>query len=167
MYVNIQNKPINLDSKQLENILAYKNENILSRFTDMYNVSNNEAEDIFKATLKFMYIAQIKGVFIPDELLIIDEMWHNFILFTKDYHSFCDKYFGSYFHHLPASKREKEIQTRKNQENPEQASVEFQNKLEFIMGVVYDYLGQETLEIWFRDYAHKYSREKILALRKS
>ncbi len=31
----------------------------------------------------------------------IDEAWHRFILFTKDYHEFCNRFFGKYIHHGP------------------------------------------------------------------
>lgn len=32
---------------------------------------------------------------------IIDEVWHNLILFTKDYHEFSMLVYGEYLHHLP------------------------------------------------------------------
>lgn len=31
----------------------------------------------------------------------IDELWHLFILFTLEYHQFCNRYFGRYLHHKP------------------------------------------------------------------
>ena len=31
----------------------------------------------------------------------IDEVWHQFVLFTDEYIKFCDKYFGSYLSHCP------------------------------------------------------------------
>jgi hypothetical protein len=31
-----------------------------------------------------------------------DELWHEFILYTKDYSQFCDRAFGSFLHHTPA-----------------------------------------------------------------
>ena len=30
---------------------------------------------------------------------LIDELWHQFILFTREYHDFCDRFFGHYIHH--------------------------------------------------------------------
>jgi hypothetical protein len=33
----------------------------------------------------------------------IDEVWHSFILFTKQYASFCNDYLGEFMHHLPAT----------------------------------------------------------------
>lgn len=31
----------------------------------------------------------------------IDTVWHQFILFTREYHSFCDEFFGGFLHHSP------------------------------------------------------------------
>lgn len=159
-----------MDKEKLQAILAYKNEDIISRFVDMFEVDEDEdedeAEDIFTETKKFLYVCQIPGLFIPDELLIIDEMWHNFILFTKEYHRFCNQHFGYFFHHLPASKAEKEQQKLLSTAEPEKIKEEFNEKLNFIMGHVYDHLGQETLIKWFQEYPVKYSKANISALRK-
>jgi len=148
-------------------MLSYENENIISRFLDMFDVTEDEAKDLFTETRKFLFICQLKGVFIPDDLLIIDEMWHNFVLFTKDYQAFCDTHFGRYFHHLPASKKEKEEQRLKNERDPEIAKTEYLEKLEYIMNLTYDYLGEETVIKWFKTYPIKYSKENIKALRKA
>ena len=32
----------------------------------------------------------------------VDEVWHTFILFTRDYMSFCEEVFGHYLHHQPS-----------------------------------------------------------------
>jgi hypothetical protein len=32
----------------------------------------------------------------------VDEVWHTFILFTRDYTSFCNDVFGNYLHHQPS-----------------------------------------------------------------
>lgn len=33
----------------------------------------------------------------------IDEVWHQFVLFTGEYFAFCERYFGSYLHHAPSN----------------------------------------------------------------
>ena len=35
----------------------------------------------------------------------VDEVWHIFILFTKDYARFCDEVFGFFLHHQPTTVR--------------------------------------------------------------
>jgi hypothetical protein len=34
---------------------------------------------------------------------VADELWHEFILYTREYQDFCDKAFGSFLHHTPAA----------------------------------------------------------------
>jgi len=155
-----------MDKQQLQSILSYKNEDIISRFVDLFCIDEPEAEDIFNETKKFLYVCQVPGFFIPDELLIIDEMWHNFILFTKEYQKFCKEHFGFFFHHLPASKQEKENQQQLNITAPEKIKAEFHEKLNFVMSQVYDHLGEDTLIKWFKEYPVKYSKANITALRK-
>jgi hypothetical protein len=33
---------------------------------------------------------------------VADDLWHEFILYTREYKSFCDKAFGTFLHHTPA-----------------------------------------------------------------
>lgn len=42
----------------------------------------------------------------------IDEVWHNHILFTKQYHADCEALFGRYLHHHP-SDRDNEAEINK------------------------------------------------------
>jgi len=36
----------------------------------------------------------------------VDEVWHDFILFTKDYALFCQATFGEFIHHVPRTSRD-------------------------------------------------------------
>jgi hypothetical protein len=40
----------------------------------------------------------------------IDEVWHNHILHTKQYHNDCQKIFGRYLHHMPSDGSEADTQ---------------------------------------------------------
>jgi hypothetical protein len=33
---------------------------------------------------------------------VVDELWHEFILYTRDYQAFCKRAFGQFLHHTPA-----------------------------------------------------------------
>ncbi|GAL63722.1 hypothetical protein [Algibacter lectus] len=152
---------------QLAKLLSFTDENVISRFMDMYDVPQTEAQDILLETLKFLHISQIPGIFIPDDLLIVDEMWHNLILFTPLYHKFSVKYFNTpYFHHLPATKAEKNQRKEDIRINPDKARKKYLKKLEFLLSTTYDYFGAETVEKWFKVYPEKYSKENIKKLRK-
>jgi len=152
--------------QQLASILNYRNEDVISRFMDMYNIDEIEAESIFTETRKFLFICRMPGIFIPDDLLIVDEMWHNFILFSKEYQIFCDHNFGAYLHHLPASKQEKILQKQKNEASPENAAREYKEKMSLVLSITYDVLGADTVIKWFHEYPERYSKSAISALRK-
>lgn len=154
------------ETSPLKEILEYQHPDVISRFTDLFSISQDEACDIFTITKKFLFISQIKGVFIPDDLLIIDEMWHNFILFTSDYNDFCLNSFKRFLHHRPATKNEKEQNQQLKTTLPEEAKKLYLEKLQFLISVTYDYYGEETVIKWFELYPEKYNTKNILMLRK-
>jgi hypothetical protein len=55
--------------------------------------------------LRQFFLAYLKGGFryvsMPSQLA--DELWHEFILHTRDYAAFCQKAFGRMLHHTPAA----------------------------------------------------------------
>ncbi len=84
-------------------ITGYKFPPLLHRMVDKYGWEEKHAEEVFLDTLRFLYMV---GISDPDEgpmapSVKIDEMWHNFILFTQDYQEFCFTYFGRFIHHRP------------------------------------------------------------------
>ncbi len=42
-----------------------------------------------------------KHVAMPSQ--VVDDLWHEFILYTRNYQQFCDKAFERFFHHTPAA----------------------------------------------------------------
>ncbi|HSI37571.1 MAG TPA: hypothetical protein VK946_00705 [Methylotenera sp.] len=44
--------------------------------------------------------AKYKHVSMPSE--VVDDLWHEFILYTRNYEQFCKRAFGRFFHHTPA-----------------------------------------------------------------
>jgi hypothetical protein len=71
-------------------------------------------------------------------------MWHEFILFTKDYSDFCEKYFGEYMHHLP--------NIFDNMPRPRDA---VEADVEKLLLYIYDHLGENTVRVWFSSYLDK------------
>ncbi|MEP1740098.1 MAG: hypothetical protein ABJI60_12475 [Kangiellaceae bacterium] len=160
--------------KSLDDIINYQNDDVLYRFTKNYDVSFNEANDIFIETKKWLWLGfqkeeilsfGIDSVLIDNSLSIIDTMWHNFILFTKDYTDFCHHYFGSYIHHVPTVKpKQSSSGTEKSIEQIEQQIV---NTLRPQYQLVFALLGENTFVKWYRTYPEKYSPPKLKKLRRS
>jgi hypothetical protein len=137
----------------LDEILTYYNGNIIKRFLkENPNISLEESKIIFRETLKWLWICNESYLekkenvvaFIYEDTMIIDIMWHNFILFTREYHTFCNKYFGRYLHHAP--------NVDSNKEN-----IYFERDLSNLYSYIYDKLGEETLNLWFREFPEKYN----------
>ena len=59
-------------------------------------VTSLALKDYFKICL----MAKKEFVAMPSQ--IVDELWHEFILFTRHYQKFCTRAFGRYLHHTPA-----------------------------------------------------------------
>jgi len=110
--------------------LAYCNEDVLFRFSHIYDLPEDEVRDLFQETKKFVAIGASPNVYINDDLLIIDEMWHNFILFTPVYAQFCERFFGRFVHHIPTSKKEREAHQKLLETDPEKARKEFMEREE-------------------------------------
>lgn len=77
--------------------------NVITRFEqDNPEFSASDVEMIKVAFLEYIaVIIDSPGVEMEMPSKALDKFWHNFILFTKDYHAFCDQYVGSYIHHSP------------------------------------------------------------------
>ena len=54
--------------------------------------------------LRQFFIAYLKSgrKFVSMPSQVADDLWHEFILYTRHYDSFCQQAFGSFMHHTPA-----------------------------------------------------------------
>lgn len=138
----------------LNDLLQYENPLILERFKVNHPNDAHRAEQLFTEMLRYLWLCEKHSVdsknnphhpglkFIPvmhEEMRPIDNMWHEFILVTRDYHEFCNHYFGCYLHHEPDMK-----QTLAYSEN------EFIESLNLFLNYVFDTLGEEVMKLWFQ-----------------
>ncbi len=92
-------------SSTLTNLLSYQNEQVVSHFCHHYpEFSIQEGQQLFSDLLAWIWLSkqrtiQGKKTYLFGPLLILDELWHSFILHTRDYLSFSMTYFGEYMHH--------------------------------------------------------------------
>jgi hypothetical protein len=54
--------------------------------------------------LRHFFLAYLMsgGRFVSMPSQVADDLWHEFILYTREYKNFCDKAFGTFLHHTPA-----------------------------------------------------------------
>lgn len=141
---------------QLSKLLTYNNAHVLGRYSKDYPNNQLSPEQAMQELMKFFWLAlkqkSEKQHFPDNEELIftfgihsemkeIDDMWHTFLLFTKDYIAFCKEYLGEFFHHSPNVEDDKEAL----KEN------DFEKDFYRFIAFVFDHLGEDTLKIWFRE----------------
>ena len=136
-------------SAGLADLLGYRHEGVVNRFARVHGVSRQRSEVLFVETLKWLWLARRAReaappglvLSIPPEILGIDEMWHVFLLFTRDYATLCDKHLGGFVHHDPAP------------DGPEDTldATAFAAELGAFYGFVHDELGEATLRAWFEE----------------
>ena len=62
-----------------------------------------QREIVFDGLKEYFHLCNIAGrnmVAMPSQ--VVDDAWHEFILFTRQYRRFCDRAFGRFLHHTPA-----------------------------------------------------------------
>ncbi len=141
---------------QLKDVLTYKNPRVLLRFHELYPQHQDKADYLFEELLKYLWLGRkhewdkaqnphnLDLDFIcvmHEEMRMIDEMWHAFIIFTRDYADFCQSYFGHFIHHVPNVVEDQPI-----------VSTDFENQTRLFLDYVYEQLGEETLLNWFGEH---------------
>ena len=99
-------KPISLrgrlaqDPTLLQRMMNYDHPALKERMVVKIGWTPEFTDELFEEMKKFLYLcATNDGAMAPPE--DIDEIWHNFILFTGDYSDFCKKFVGTFLHHQP------------------------------------------------------------------
>lgn len=71
----------------MQRFLSYHHAGVVNKLQSEMGMSEGEATRLFYDMLRFLWLCGTKlGKFSPTQR--IDETWHRFILFTKDYHEF-------------------------------------------------------------------------------
>lgn len=143
-------------------INKYQNNALKRRLNQKLQISQNDINDLFSELKKWLWISaesildrkegrNAPVLFIDEPLLIIDIVWHEFILFTKDYKDFTENLLGVFVHHQPADPNSSNLMRRE----------EFLLLVEDQYSYIYDKLGESTLKKWYQLYPQKYSPEQI------
>lgn len=131
-----------MECVSLDSVLAYRNAAVVKRYAKDHQASLEEAEEVFRETLKWLYLcahgmANGFACAMTEEIGKLDEMWHTFLLFTRDYADFCERYFGIFLHHVPLDDDESPMDLEALQE-----------QLERQFTLVCEVLGEDTLRAW-------------------
>jgi hypothetical protein len=141
----------------LEDVLAYRHDGVTTRFRTLWQVDEAEAEQLFADVRRWLWLASRNrevGLVITEPLEMMDEMWHEFILFTRDYTGFCER-LGGYLHHQPATPTQKRA---------DPAALEIQLRAQVTR--VFHELGADVAVRWYREYPARYARAQRARLRR-
>jgi hypothetical protein len=75
-------------------------EKVKEKYNHLSEADLDKVEQGLKEWFYVCHIARAEPVCMPSQ--VIDVAWHEFILFTKLYQSFCKSAFGKFLHHHPA-----------------------------------------------------------------
>jgi hypothetical protein len=83
--------------------LEYRAPFLIDKLLNEQIVQNRgDGEALFAEVVKYLIINQAyPGRHWVMFSRLVDEVWHQFVLFTGEYTEFCNRYFGSYLHHAP------------------------------------------------------------------
>jgi len=84
----------------LEAVMAYKFDPLIQRMVDKFQWTEEDAVNCFEDLKRFLYLCAINEQSMAPSPKI-DEIWHDFILFTADYSAFCKGMTGHFIHHRP------------------------------------------------------------------
>jgi hypothetical protein len=151
-----------MGAKPLPEVLAYEAPEIVLRFAREKNLSRQESENLFNECKRWLWACarceedSAEGLAAPAQLLIspeletIDEMWHCFLMFTREYFGFCEKYLGRIIHHVPLTSTQIEQFDAIRATDPERALRLRREEVRPQLGYLYDLLGPEVLSRWYR-----------------
>ncbi len=146
----------------LDRALEYQNDEIVHRFTTLWDVSFAEAQDLFLETKKWLWLCAQPAkhrLKITNPLLIIDEMWHNFVLFSREYMEYCHDCFGRYIHHAPTPHRDKEEYKKQYEADPIGAADKRMQEEAQQFKLIYQNLGIKTIFKWYVEYPERYNKK--------
>lgn len=77
---------------------------LIGKLMKEHNLSRKDAALVARGLRQF-FVAYLMGkkkrVSMPSQ--IVDDLWHEFILYTREYDAFCRRAFGQFLHHSPAT----------------------------------------------------------------
>ena len=94
-----------MTSKEIiQKAMAFEMNDIVERYAEDSQIPIDVAKEHEIELKRFLALCAINPQKSYGMAGIIDEIWHTFIFFTKEYFDFCFKVNGNYIHHVPEKK---------------------------------------------------------------
>ena len=157
----------------LNTVLSWEADDVVHAFSKTLGIKLEETKAIFsefKAMMWLMNEMEFDGeqeqgnrFVIDDSLVILDEMWHTFILHTRDYHLFCMRLFGHYVHHAPTTP----AQIAQHREElvgltDEEKLTKIRDEKRWQYTYTLKNLGRDRFKLWYEEYHQRYPMHVIM-----
>ncbi|MCH9687069.1 MAG: 2OG-Fe(II) oxygenase [Deltaproteobacteria bacterium] len=143
-------------STALDDVLSYRAPAVLADIEAHYAIDHAQARLLFEQALRFCWLLSRHPspgdtvALLARPLAAIAAVGERFVLNTRAYVEFCERYFGRFIH-WP---------------RPEPgASAPSQARLNTLVEWIYDQLGPQVFALWFQQLAERYPPEHLQALR--
>lgn len=114
--------PPSIMEERVETILATIPRSVIKRYIREYQVTPADAEAHYRELVKFLIACSEHAASLTPSQ-IVDDAWHNFILFTSVYAQWCRETFGMFINHLPDDLEDDEESATDDHDNHYVASV--------------------------------------------
>lgn len=84
-------------------LLGYRSPALTEKLLHLRTVERrDEASALLAEVIKYLVITELHPTEkVPMFSRRVDEVWHQFVLFTEEYQRFCQRFFGKFLHHQP------------------------------------------------------------------
>lgn len=128
----------------IKEVMAYKMPDIIARCKKDFNYTDEDMQ-LLEKELKRFFILCILGSNSKSGIDMyskdVDNLWHTFILFTKEYADFCYQYHGKFLHHVP------NLEKDNSSVNIDSSQKNFQDFIDLYEAIFHE----EIHSIWFLD----------------
>ena len=133
-----KNHPITLAYAQLADAVLAENPVMWPRIARAALVAHEDVPQLLAEVIKYLKLIEFTGQRLTPSVAV-DMAWHEFILFTRSYHQFCETHFGRYIHHHPGGEQA---------ENQRQFIRTLRAYALFLGEPPHQFWGHEATEVW-------------------
>lgn len=84
----------------LNSVMAYEHPELIDRYKRKLDMNDEDARELFADTKRYLYLCAVAGKPLAPPHAV-DQGWHEFLMYTKDYQDFCFAHLGKFVHHNP------------------------------------------------------------------
>lgn len=162
----------------LADAIAWEFDDIAHHFIESWDLPLTDARELFVETKKWVWLMAARyhdrkaGLPTPQirftaSTYMLDQMWHQFMLYTPDYYRFTHGLFGFFIGHAPAAEEDKRKDREAKEADPKGERQKLMEELDEMYAYVREKLGAETEKKWYTTWAAKYNQERVNAMRKA